>query len=185
MELSVALKEGILALVGLLRDRGVRASWARPETTHLTLKFLGDVEETSLQSVIEAVGVAAACVRGFTMTPCSLGAFPSPRKPRVLWLGVEPVDELYELQEAIESELAHLGFERERRRFHPHITLGRIRDPGGRDLRAELDALHAPRETVEVRNVVVMKSTLTAGGAVHEELASVPLAAGSESPAPG
>lgn len=184
MELSAALKEGILAVVRLLREGGVRASWARPDTMHLTLKFLGDVEEGSLESVVEAVRAAAGGVHGFTMTTGPLGAFPSPRRPRVLWLGVEPVDELFELQEAVERELVRVGFTRERRRFHPHITLGRVRDSGARDLQAELQALRVPSESVAVREVLVFKSTLMAGGARHEKLASVPLGELSESPAP-
>jgi 2'-5' RNA ligase len=175
LELSGGLKEGILALTEELRSRGVRASWARRPTLHLTLKFLGDVEETELPEVVAAVRRASSRVSTFGFETRALGAFPSPARARVLWLGVEPVRELLALQGAVEGELAELGFERERRRYRPHITLGRIRDPRGGSVQDALDAVDAPVERVEVTEVRVMKSTLRPGGAIHELIESVPL----------
>lgn len=175
LELSRELKQGILALIEELRGAGVRASWGRASTLHLTLKFLGDVDEDVLDAVVEAVGRAAREVDPFTLETGSLGAFPTPRRPRVLWLGVEPERVLFDLQEAAESELEKLGFPRERRRFHPHITLGRIRDPNAGSVQHLLEALEAPRERVVVNEVRVMKSTLAPSGAVHEPIAALPL----------
>jgi 2'-5' RNA ligase len=179
LELSDSLKEGILALTKELRRRGLRASWARRPTLHLTLKFLGDVEETELAEVVGAVARASSRVPPFGFETRSLGAFPSARRPRVLWLGVEPVDELFALQEAVENELAGLGFARERRRFHPHVTLARIRDPRAESVQEILDELVAPKERVEVLEVRVMRSTLRPGGAIHELVEAVPLDSGS------
>ena len=179
LELSDSLKEGILALTEELRLRGVQASWARRPTLHLTLKFLGDVEETSLPEVVAAVARASSCVSSFGFETRALGAFPSPRRPRVLWLGVEPVDELFVLQEAVESELADLGLPREKRRFHPHVTLGRIRDPRAESVQEILDELVAPKGRVEVLEVRVMRSTLRPGGALHELVEAIPLDNGS------
>lgn len=175
LELSESLKQGILALIEELRDAGVRASWGRASTLHLTLKFLGDVEEELLDDVVDAVGRASQQIHPFTLTTSSLGAFPSPRRPRVLWLGVEPEQGLFDLARATERELEELGFPRERRRFHPHVTLGRIRDPRAESVQALLDALNAPRERVVVNEVRVMKSTLAPGGALHEPISAVPL----------
>lgn len=176
LELSEPLKEGILALGTSLKERGVRASWVRPGAMHLTLKFLGDVEERALSGLAGAVGRAAAGVRPFRFETTVLGAFPSPRRPRVIWLGVEPVDELFDLAEAVETELAELGFPRERRPFRPHITIGRIRGPGASgDISGTLADLAGLQEVVEVREVRVMKSTLLPAGARHEVLEALPL----------
>jgi 2'-5' RNA ligase len=177
LELSERLKEGILTLRASLRGRGVRASWVRPGAMHLTLKFLGDVQERELDGVFGAVRRAAEGVPPFRFETTGLGAFPSPRRPRVIWLGVEPRDELYDLAEAVEVELSDLGFPRERRPFRPHITIGRIRDPrGSGDISGALADLGGLREVVEVREVRVMKSTLLPSGAVHEVLEAAPLA---------
>ena len=176
LELSEPLKEGILALGKGLKAAGIRASWVRPSGMHLTLKFLGDVEEDALSGLIGAVARAAALVPPFRFETTALGAFPSPRRPRVIWLGVEPVGELFDLADALERELADLGFPRERRPFRPHITIGRVRDPlASGDLSRALAALEAPQEAVEVREVRVMKSTLHPSGAIHEVLEALPL----------
>jgi len=179
LELSNGLKEGILGLLEELQARGVRAGWARRQTLHLTLKFLGDVEETDLPEVVAAVARASSCVRPFDVDTRSLGAFPSPARPRVLWVGIEPAEDLLALQQAIDGELTKLGFPREKRRFHPHITLGRIRDPRAESVQDILDELVAPEETVEVTEVRVMRSTLRPGGALHELVQAVPLDSGS------
>ena len=179
LELSHGLKEGILCLIDELQDRGVRASWARRQTLHLTLKFLGDVEETELPEVVGAVARASGRSCSFDFETRSLGAFPSPARPRVLWVGIKPAEELMALQRAIDGELTKLGFPRERRRFHPHITLGRIRDPRAESVQDILDVLAAPEEKVEVGEVRVMRSTLRPGGALHELVQAVPLDSGS------
>ena len=175
LELSAALKDGILSLIGTLKQSGPRASWSRGGTLHLTLKFLGDVDEGALPDVVAAVRRAARGVPAFAFRTGSPGAFPSPRRPRVLWLGVDPCGELLELQRRLEGELERLGFPRERRRFHPHVTLGRLRDARAGSVETLLAGVAAPVETVAVHEVLVMKSTLAPGGAVHEVIEVVPL----------
>ena len=179
LELSEPLKEGILALGSSLKGRGVRASWVKRGAMHLTLKFLGDVEEGALEGLSRAVRRAASGTPPFRFETTELGAFPSPRRPRVIWLGVEPNEALFDLAEAVERELSELGFPRERRPFRPHITIGRIRDPGASvDISRTLADLEGLRKTVEVREVRVMKSTLLPSGAVHEVLEAAPLGEG-------
>ncbi|MBN2564659.1 MAG: RNA 2',3'-cyclic phosphodiesterase [Candidatus Eisenbacteria bacterium] len=175
LELPEALLEGILRLIHQLRDSGIRASWSGRGTLHVTLKFLGDVEERELPRVVEAVAAASAQVPPFSFETTRLGGFPSPRNPRVLWVGVTPVDELLELQEALETELAAIGFARERRRFHPHITVGRIRGRAPEATGEIISGLDAPRGTVDVTETRVMRSTLDPRGAIHELVKAVPL----------
>lgn len=181
LELSAPLRGRILELIEQMRGMGVRASWARDSTLHMTIKFLGDVEEAAMSDVVSAVQAAAARVPCFAFTSCSIGAFPSARRPRVLWIGVEADGELLELASGVEAELARAGFPKERRPFRPHVTFGRIRDTTqeGAASRA-LSELTAPVERVVVREVRVMRSTLGRGGAVHEIVAAAPLGAPGE-----
>ncbi|MFH1502941.1 MAG: RNA 2',3'-cyclic phosphodiesterase [Candidatus Eisenbacteria bacterium] len=174
LELSEPAKAGILCVIDELRGRGVRASWSRVSTIHLTLRFLGDVEESELPDVVDAVRAAARTVPPFTMRTKGLGAFPSPRRPRVFWAGIEGPDELYGLRDAIEDGVVQLGFERERRRFHPHVTLGRLRDstPDAGEL---LTGLSVPVEATDVTAVRVMRSTLAPSGARHDVVEELPL----------
>jgi len=178
LELSPSVKAGILRLAESLSRKGVRASWSRDETLHLTLKFVGDVGEADVPDLVEAVGRAAARRRPFTFETRGIGAFPSPRRPRVVWVGVAPTEPLFDLQADVERELAALGIPREERRWSPHITVGRIRDPQeAPDLEGTLPTLRCPEEAVAVRDVLVMKSVLSPSGAIHEQIARVPLGA--------
>lgn len=104
---------------------GVR--WEKREKLHVTLKFLGEVEESTTEKVSASIGRLAADCSPFDMDILQLGGFPNLRYPRVLFVGLSENEGLRELQHKIEEELETLGFEKERRRFTPHVTIGRIK----------------------------------------------------------
>ena len=104
---------------------GVR--WARPEGVHLTLKFLGNVSEDAIPTVESGVRRAAEGICPFTLRVQGAGCFPSSRRPRVLWLGLQgELEPLLTVQSRLEDSLEALGVDRETRRFRPHLTLGRV-----------------------------------------------------------
>jgi len=101
--------------------------WTRPDNLHLTLKFLGDVPETELAGVCRAVRLAVADQDPLEIECACLGAFPSQDRPRTLWVGIRQGEDLLRtLQEQIDERLTQHGFPPERRRFHGHLTIGRI-----------------------------------------------------------
>ena len=105
-------------------------AWVAPENFHITVKFLGGIDEARVPAVIAALHTAAAGRPAFDVEIRSLGAFPSPARPRVLWAGVaEGGEPLGALAAAVEDALAPLGFEREARAFAAHVTLARVREP--------------------------------------------------------
>jgi len=176
LELPPDAKDGILTVIEDLRARGIRASWSREGTLHLTLAFLGDTDEDDVDAVAGALATAAAGVPPFRWTVRGLGAFPSPRRPRVVWAGVEAPEALFDLKQRIDTELRPLGFKPDRRRFRPHITLGRIRREGDAPaLGRHIASLDVPECTVPSNEVILMKSTLRKGGALHEALERFPL----------
>jgi 2'-5' RNA ligase len=154
--------------------------WVRPEGIHLTLKFLGDVPADKLDDIAEALRTTSAAHAPFSLHIAGMGCFPSPRRPRVVWIGVdEPSGTLERLYYGIERALAPLGFPPEQRRFSPHLTLGRVKR--GRSA-GELEALgeYVTRARVsigrmEVTAVYLMRSDLRPSGAVYTELAAAPL----------
>ncbi|MFO7767655.1 MAG: RNA 2',3'-cyclic phosphodiesterase [bacterium] len=149
-----------------------RIKWVDPGSMHLTLFFLGDVEEERVPAIGEALGRAAGEVAPFTVRLDRVGAFPNLERPRVLWVGVsEGSGNLQDLKEAVDRVLEPLGFEPDRRTFHPHLTLGRIKAPGRRGAVAEAAAgWDVPSASWTVDRVVLYQSTLTREGAVYEEL---------------
>jgi 2'-5' RNA ligase len=177
LELPPAAKDGILTVIEDLRSLGVRASWSRAATIHLTLAFLGDTDAPLVDDVSQALLEACSPVAPFEWTVERLGAFPSPRRPRVIWAGVTAPETLFELKRRVDDALGPLGFPPERRRFRPHITLGRIRrDDDASGLERHLASIEVPEAVIPSDEVFLMKSTLRPGGALHEVLGRFPLA---------
>jgi RNA 2',3'-cyclic 3'-phosphodiesterase len=152
-------------------------SWVRADNLHLTLRFLGEVEPPVLEDVREAVRDAAAAVPPFTVSLGGLGGFPPGRAPRVLWAGVlAGREEMTALHRALEMALAARGIpEEEGRPFHPHVTLGRSRDPrGAGGLLSTLGAGPVFGEAA-VTALHLMRSALHPRGARYSIVAEAPL----------
>lgn len=150
--------------------------WVRPEGIHLTLKFLGDVHIDSIDQISATLNRTAIEHAPFKVMISEFGCFPNFRRPRVLWIGVQDLSaRLKNLHSEIEDGLSRLGFEREARRFHPHLTLGRvkrIRDHGeSQRLAAALeDVKIGDIGQLEVNDISLMKSDLKPIGAVYTRL---------------
>ena len=181
VDLPEAVREALARIQQELRGRdlpGLR--WVRPEGIHLTLKFLGETPAAKVPAIEDALA-AAQGVAPFRLALGTPGTFGGRRGPRVLWLDiVGDVQRLRELQAAVEGKLAEAGFAPEQREFSPHLTLARVRQPPSpgtaeRVSRA-LEAVAPPRSEFEVREVLLMRSTLKPGGAEYERLAAFPLA---------
>jgi 2'-5' RNA ligase len=122
------LTDGISAALASLKSGGAAVKWVRAENLHLTIKFLGGVDEGLLLGEIGESLKAAALRRGsFKLTFKGVGCFPDVRRPRVVWVGVDAPDEFFGLHADIEAAMEALGFKREGREFSPHLTLGRVR----------------------------------------------------------
>jgi 2'-5' RNA ligase len=178
IELPDDLKQEIARVQELLRAAGASANWTRPEGIHLTLKFLGEVPDAKAQEILQALEVAARGTGRLALAVEGAGAFPNIKSPRVLWIGVTgDIEQLATLQAAVEDAMDRLGFEREARKFSPHLTLARIKFPKPRD--------NWPRVIEGIRDVnlggfeaghlSLMKSELRREGAVYTEVGRVEL----------
>ena len=157
------LREEALARARRLSLRG-RVRWSKPENVHLTLKFLGDVREEILDGLCAAVEEVCGHHTTFDAGLAGFGAFPSARRAQVLWAGIGiGFDGLRSLAADLDAVLAPLGFEREKRPYTPHLTLGRARgQPASFEPRSE-EYIGEFR----VRRVELTESTLTPEGAVY------------------
>ncbi|UCF20594.1 MAG: RNA 2',3'-cyclic phosphodiesterase [Gemmatimonadota bacterium] len=166
-----------------LREAGFPVRWVPPENVHLTLKFLGEVPEGGRAELVAAVDRAVAGVAAFRLRVQGVGAFPTLRRPNVVWVGIESSAPLKGLQSRLEDELWALGFPKETRAFHPHFTVGRSR----RGVSAkEFDGLDSLARQIEYEDVFlvaaveVMRSRLLPGGAVYDVIHRADLEAGGE-----
>lgn len=178
IEISQSIKERIGRLQETLREIEAHVSWTKPSNIHLTLKFLGGVEATRVDAVCKALERAAGGIGPFEIEVSGAGCFPSPRSPRVLWVGFSVVPEpLEQLYASIEDKLAREGFPREKRKFSPHLTIGRVRTPhNAARIADELIAVGFTSETFTVAEVIVMRSDLKPTGSIYTPQALIKLA---------
>jgi 2'-5' RNA ligase len=176
IDLSEEARSRVSQYISDLRDAfpGLRVGWERPEKLHLTLKFLGDVNDEQLGAVKNAVANAARQSPHFRLRLEGTGVFPSARKARILWLGLtERGDNLREIFNMIETELLeNIGFEKEARKFNPHLTIARLREPERSRGLVDLHlASHFEPVEFEVTDVVVYHSELLPKGSVYKSVA--------------
>lgn len=166
-----AIRDRIKALQESLARTGADVKWVEADNLHLTLLFLGEVDNRDLVPVCQAVAEVAQQCQPFDLAFAGAGCFPNLRRPRTLWIGVsQGAAEVCALHDALEVPLLALGcYRREERQFKPHLTLGRIRsDKPMDDLAAALvkkQAYHAGE--TRVREVLVMSSDLSPKGPVY------------------
>lgn len=168
------IRQLLAAVIDTLRVAAPEIKWVKPETIHLTLKFLGGLTPAELQAVCQALDrVFGQPHHPFSLTAGGVGAFPDFKRPRVLWVGVQgdSLDRLRALQAEIEDALHRRGFDKEERPFSPHLTLGRIKFlKHFTELREALRTLDNPHRSFNVTRVDVMRSDLKPGGAVYSVL---------------
>lgn len=168
----------ITALKNKIDDRVVR--WVIPRNIHLTLKFLGEIPENALPVLkveLEREVIMQEC---FSLSIQRIGAFPTLRKPRVIWVGVAEPRELMALQAQVEAVTRMLGYDPEHRRFSAHLTLGRINRYVSDQQVLQFGEVLSSIEIGElgnfnVQSIEIYKSDLTAGGSIYTKMHSLPL----------
>jgi RNA 2',3'-cyclic 3'-phosphodiesterase len=180
VEIAPNIRSSAQRLIERLRISQAKVKWIEPENLHFTLKFLGDVPAAEINDVCRAVEKAAAPFTPFELVAKGCGAFPSPARPRTVWMGVNDGAEPMELLvQAIERSLEPLGFAREHRRFTPHLTLGRVREGPAVGLLQLADLITKLAEfdagSMIIDEVTVFSSTLSRGGAKYEALSRIEL----------
>ncbi|MFA5362234.1 MAG: RNA 2',3'-cyclic phosphodiesterase [Candidatus Omnitrophota bacterium] len=174
IELPEEVKEYLRRLQGKLKKPGADVKWVTPGNIHLTLKFLGEIDENTVQAVENIIEKTARTKRSFIVHVSSLGGFPGLTSPRVIWIGIDKGDtEVKEIAQDLEKSLEEIGIPPENREFSSHITIGRIRSKLNRAglAQALTDFKNAPQtENIEfpVKKITLFKSTLTPQGPIYE-----------------
>ena len=155
--------------------------WVAPGSIHLTLKFLGDIEEARSPHVLSAMKTACEGISPFELAVRGAGCFPNFQRPNVIWAGlVGQVQVAIQLAQRIEDECARLGFDPEDRPFSPHLTLGRIAREADSSERRQVGEMVRRLEigmngVIRAEKVYLIRSDLRPGGSVYTPLGSVKL----------
>jgi 2'-5' RNA ligase len=175
--LDAELRRSTVAAIARLRESpgGDRFRWARPETLHVTLRFLGDIDPARVPGLGSALRTEVAATAPFALTLGALDAFPSLRRPRAVFLHVGPAEPLAALAAAVERAVVTAGFAPELRPFRPHLTLGRARRGRPAPVTASVTP---PGDSPVVAEIVLYQSRLGRSGATHTPLDRIALGAG-------
>jgi 2'-5' RNA ligase len=171
VEIPESVRELVLRHISRLREAvpDAKASWNRHANLHVTLKFLGEIPPTSVKDISNAASRAVAGLAPFSVHVEHTRVFPEHGKPRVLWIGINDLSgKLVELHTRLEDEAAQAGFAREGRRFQPHLTLARLRQP--RHARALVDAhqqIEFETVSITVSELLVIRSELSSEGSKY------------------
>lgn len=175
IDIDEEIKKAISKLQNELTDCKADLRWVRPENIHLTLKFLGNVEEKRLDKI--KARLTDVCIKHnrFTIEVKGMGVFPDKRRPRVLWVDVKDNSPLTVLQRELEDAMASIGFEKENRRFSPHLTIGRFRSLKGIEALYDKIQLHKDDSfgLMDVKSVFLMESRLKPSGSEYRRIAEV------------
>ncbi len=182
IELPEEVRTGLKQIQDLLKSfDSAPAKWVDPQSIHLTLKFLGNVNGEKISTIVQAIRDAAIEVTPFELKVDGLGSFPNPKRVQVVWIGLTgELEKLQALQKNIELQVAPLGFPTEKRPFAPHLTLARVRESvtpvqrqtlGTRIIETQIGLNLA----IKVGAISLMRSRLTPAGAVYTRLSLVEL----------
>jgi len=153
-----------------------RVKWVNPEGIHLTLKFLGDVDNAMIEPITQAMTQATQEIPPFNLDVQQLGAFPSLQRVQVVWVGLGgEVDKLAKLCQFLESNLTRLGFAAEQRPFTPHLTLARLSNEASPSERQRFGELIASTRlelsySIKVDALSLMRSQLASTGAIYSRI---------------
>jgi len=176
IELPEQVKAKLSELQTLLKKSGADVKWIDPHNIHLTLKFLGEIDEAKSAKISGIIEEVAKDSKQFRVNLSSCGAFPKIEFPRVIWIAVDKGDkEIKILAEKLEERTERLGIPREERSFSSHITIGRVKSPANKDklvraLKETENYFDGGNTEFDVTKITLFKSLLGSGGPTYEPL---------------
>jgi len=173
IEIDPKVKENLNTVIHRLKKVSSGIKWVKPAAMHLTLKFLGNIDKEKAKALIKILDKISQNHNRFDLSCTGIGTFPQmSRKPRVIWAGIDNNSSLGEIYKEIETECEKIGFSKEKRSFHPHFTLGRVKKKAEfQELVPKLESLkNADFGKTNVDRLTLFKSTLTPQGAIYDIL---------------
>jgi 2'-5' RNA ligase len=176
VELPPDIQDALIRIQNKLRTTLPKIAWTKPDSLHLTLKFLGEISEDQQAAIQDIITGLTQAQRPFEIQLKTLETLPPGRIPRIIWIGTHQAPaQLKQLVNNLEDKICELGIPKEKRSWQAHITLGRIKQPISVDIvEKELNRLKDEIATLNLkfitREVILFKSILKAGGPIYSIL---------------
>jgi len=178
IEIETKVKDDIAVWQSKLKKVADGVKWVDKNNIHITLKFLGNIEESQITDIKKAIEKSIEGIKSFEIEIKGEGCFPNINRPRVIWIGVERgKDILKEIAKNLENECEKLGFKKEKRPFSPHLTIGRVKRfmKSLTMLRKFLEENDFPAKKFTATEIVLMKSDLKPTGPVYTPIEKIKL----------
>jgi 2'-5' RNA ligase len=178
-ELPLEIKNVVARVSEELRQSTLNARWVKVDNIHLTVVFMGNIETEDIPAIAGGVKEVCQAFGAFDLSLKGIGCFPNRRNPRVLWLGLDgDLEPMSEFRDALQGHLTDFGIKEEKRKFKPHLTLGRFRKPKKMD--SKEDQLLSKYEDISssvcsLKELILFKSDLKPTGAVYTKVEAWPL----------
>lgn len=177
ISIDIEPDEGLRGLLSDLLGSGADLKVVRPELLHLTLKFLGDIDEGDVGAITAGIEQSVSGTRPFSLKLTGMGAFPSISNIRVVWVGIQDAKDLTSIAGKLDGLLEKLGFERDRKGFRPHLTIARTRS--SRNMRVIQNMIEERAATAygnyPVNSVRLKRSVLSPQGPTYHTVGEVSL----------
>ncbi|MDD4879148.1 MAG: RNA 2',3'-cyclic phosphodiesterase [Candidatus Omnitrophica bacterium] len=173
IELPAEARDKLVSVLEALKRSGADIKWVEPENIHLSLRFIGDVSPDKAEEIKKLLAGTAAGFKSFELTMKGIGAFPDLSFPKVIWAGVDRgAAESARIAGELEAKLQAIGIAGEERKFHPHITLGRVRSQRNSDkLRKLVETVgFEAGPVIKAGYITLFMSRLTPQGSVYTPL---------------
>ncbi len=177
IEISEEIRNALAQIESHIKYAGADVKWVKPENVHLTLKFLGEIDEKKAAEVTAVLDSIARTIKPFKLSVKDIGAFPKIEHPRVVWVGLDKgAAETTVLAANIDEALSKIGFSKETRPFSPHLTIGRVRSPLNKDkLKEKISSATASIDLsivplYQISSVILFQSTLTPQGSIYTKI---------------
>jgi 2'-5' RNA ligase len=175
-ELPLDIKEIVARVSGEIKKSPLNVRWVRVDNIHLTVIFMGNIKSGDIVKI--GTEVETVCSRHglFDISLSEMGVFPNKRKPRVLWLGLDgDLERMSHFRDSLQKQLRHFGIKEEKRKFRPHLTLGRFRKP--QKGKSNLDEFMMRYKDLTspvcpLDELILFQSTLSPKGAEYTKLGS-------------
>jgi len=175
LEIADVIKEQLTHIQRQLMNKGAELKWIKKENIHLTLKFLGEIDENNHNKIFELMNHASENAGSLNLSLSELGMFPDEKRPNTIWVGIGgEVEEVRQLAERCDYYLSTIGFEKSKNNFKPHLTIGRIKKiTNKKQFISEVNDIKVSRAAFRVKKLHVVKSELMPAGAVYTNIHTI------------